>query len=1766
MRKHPSNLLPVPPTLILGPIHLLRSLRSALVLGCLFCSPFSSVRASYEAIAGQLTRKDQERLLQLAVLQEANLAACGEAVRPQRLRDLAFSIGGEAPNLSPGERRPAAGNTSALHHRLQDFLRGLEPRGLQYFGSLRSLVAAPTPRAELPCGAAAVLTVDGREFPVHPLWPNGAAPSLTPAGGLVGPLVDAGDGDWEDLAGLDLEGSIALVNFRMGRNYQRLFDLGAQAVVVLEDEFINRHLAAGWYHQTPLPLPRFYAAGETARTLVSLVRSLAAGDAPPEARLNGGHLFRPVPVETLFYYLPPTEETAAEQPLVLLVPMESGSVVPGLPNGGRALGNLAASLAILEHLTSPGVVRRRGLFVVFLDGDTLGGAASKTLAEAALLVQNRLQSRSHEDRTAQLMRYEQVLRWMMRAEGALPRDTAAWLAREWLTGRWETVRVRLAEERIGWISRYPGKDRNSLPEQVRAALGSLEEELAWLGACRDRTFAQPGLTSLEGLEKWRSLAADPEVEERLAVHGLDYERLRKELTAEYEEEKTAAETVAGNLDLASRWLARLHGSSVPGSKGFILAWFLDLSGKTTVLGTLQNFNSDIGLDGPVVSGSKAGNFNSRWRRLCALAAVRAGWKEPFLFAGEEDKADFPILNYTRPIDYSPFWTASGLATIAVGTLNDLTELLDTPADTLDRVNFDNLAVVSRTALTLLQLLLEDTQESTPLPWLKRSEFTLLEGQALRFNIRSGIDAKDPVPDAWIYQPATPDNKFWESNNADACRGYHAGSISFTGRNGTYRTLLQVYRASRLPKIFAYRFDPALATFTGVLNEGQVGNKKQRNDYTMQVNEVVRKDLVLVETRPWVFFPGVEPREYRDTAGTSKDQVSLRLIDTLLQGEPREFAIDVPGQDFLEKEIFGLLLHVPQDRAFRFLASIGIRYRMLLTGPLEGLQGKGRVPEFPVTGSAAVLPRVPVKIAEDMQALAEARLQLYRRFGIISRPLEEAVERSRSKLQEAHQAEDKRDWQTAIGRSREAWGILLQFYPRILNLGREAVFSSIFIMALLVPAAWFLERLLIGSRSIAGRVGLAALFFGAGTFLLSRLHPAFQITVSPLIVVIAFTMMLVSALVLVLCYGRFEVLLRRARMAGGEVESEEISMATSFATAFSLGISNLRKRPVRTWLTTFTVVALTFSVVAFVSVQGQDSLRRRKVPLDPWSGNRRVDPLPPSYDGLLFRSFQWQSLSTEVVQILSTEFGSRCRLAPRAHYVEVEGGNQADREGANQIPVVFRGRQWVCSAVSLLAAEEKEVSGFPQAVSRGEWFRPAGDPLAEPGGDRFAMILPDTAAAELGITEEHIFHATGRRPWAELPEVAMMGRAWRVIGILDTGLADRLRDVNGKSFAVVDYLRSGFQKSTAGLLEGEGESYHLSWAQVPIVSYLALKDLDAQPRAVAIRLLGDSADKGRFFRDFQLRCHKAAFGCLDGQSYLLSPRREFDLAGLAKVVIPVILCILIVMNTMLGTVEERRGEVGMLGAIGLSPRQIAFLLFSEATVFSILGMVVGTFAGLSFANFLPWLHGQGQPFLSGLSFNFTSLLSMGLASTAGLAVLLATLLPAMKAAALAAPSGMTRWTLPPPAPQGDLRFILPFTMTRGNALGMALFLREFIERHADTASQDFNSRQVSLSWQTNDGCPEARLRALLFLEPYDLDVSQQCEMLLQPGKRADVFGVTIHIRRISGAEEAWVRTNYAFLDLIRRQFLLWRNLPQPHRDVWIARARQEFQQHTQGLTV
>ena len=87
-------------------------------------------------------------------------------------------------------------------------------------------------------------------------------------------------------------------------------------------------------------------------------------------------------------------------------------------------------------------------------------------------------------------------------------------------------------------------------------------------------------------------------------------------------------------------------------------------------------------------------------------------------------------------------------------------------------------------------------------------------------------------------------------------------------------------------------------------------------------------------------------------------------------------------------------------------------------------------------------------------------------------------------------------------AREALGTENHAYKDVVATQNDVVVGIVFFVALLVPAAFFAERLLFASSDIRHQLGLTGLITFAIWILLSQVHPAFQLA-HPVIVLLAF---------------------------------------------------------------------------------------------------------------------------------------------------------------------------------------------------------------------------------------------------------------------------------------------------------------------------------------------------------------------------------------------------------------------------------------------------------------------------------------------------------------------------------------------------------------------------------------------------------------------------------------------------------------------------------------
>ena len=79
-------------------------------------------------------------------------------------------------------------------------------------------------------------------------------------------------------------------------------------------------------------------------------------------------------------------------------------------------------------------------------------------------------------------------------------------------------------------------------------------------------------------------------------------------------------------------------------------------------------------------------------------------------------------------------------------------------------------------------------------------------------------------------------------------------------------------------------------------------------------------------------------------------------------------------------------------------------------------------------------------------------------------------------------------------------------------------------------------------------------------------------------------------------------------------------------------------------------------------------------------------------------------------------------------------------------------------------------------------------------------------------------------------------------------------------------------------------------------------------------------------------------------YYVGEGYRTSIGGMAFLIIPLLISSTIILNTMLGSVYERKAEIAIYNAVGLNPTHIGMFFLAEAFVYSVIGSVGGYLIG------------------------------------------------------------------------------------------------------------------------------------------------------------------------------------------------------------------------------
>lgn len=1053
-------------------------------------------------------------------------------------------------------------------------------------------------------------------------------------------------------------------------------------------------------------------------------------------------------------------------------------------------------------------------------------------------------------------------------------------------------------------------------------------------------------------------------------------------------------------------------------------------------------------------------------------------------------------------------TMAGAIGVSWVTTDDARPYIDTPFDTPEKVSIYNLLRQARLLAALYYDVLNDNndpqaKEELALPVTDPSTFarmTLtggfakLTGRAVEFDPRRSFIPDKEIPGGLAVMENS--NKTYMGVRGPMIEQVdHRGNFAFVGA-----APLTAYGWNRATWLSAYHVNQETGAIDYAPDLGVTGAK----DYPLeQYVTTGSKNATIVSFRciSTSLYDLVDPQMLRALG-------SITVLDGKTNAEPRMYgcAVARPEPWISHVDDAAVIYSQPGTRIKVLMGygPISTRFVLINSTP-QNPEGEG----YETHESGAIF-NTAYKVAQDMWNMDEYRINRLAKYRIINKGLNDLHALAKAQLKLADQALKEKDYERFDAHSRAAWGYESRAYPDVQKTAQDVVKGVLFYLWLLLPFSFFMERLLWGWSDLRRQLLYALGVFICIFVVLLQVHPAFEITMNPLIVLLAFIMLALALMIIVLVIGKFEQQLKEYQKAVGGVHKADIGRAGVALAAFGLGISNMRKRKARTVFTCITLIILTFVVLSFTSVVS--GMRFNKVP----------SPGTPVYQGLMLRDALWSPLEESAYRIMSDEFAAKHAVAPRAWFFSNAYGEQSFvRITGNKNVAGYDAK-----AVVGLTSDEQYVTKPQRALACGRWFQP---------GDRYTAILPEAVAETLGIDERNYQTAT----------VRFSGTDFKVIGILNNNRFKGIKDLDREPLTPVDFIMMEKLRQQGKDLGEAGfrEYVHLEPDNIIIVPFQTILNLGGDLRSIGMDFV-DQQTVNNVLKALMPRLGMNLYAGMGDRIYRYSSIASTSITGVGDLAIPILIAALIVLNTMLGSVFERIKEIHIFSSIGLAPSHVGVLFMAEAFVYAVIGAISGYLLGQITVKFIAYFN-----IMEGLALNFSSLSAVFSTLLVIVVVLASTLYPSRKAADVATPAIDRTWKVP--EPKGDEWAIpLPFSVTGDQAIALNRFLREWFTAYEEYSIGDFVTQNVQYHEGQNELGRTYSIELMAWLAPFDLGVSQHVELRTMPTTMEDVFEIMLFVRRESGDVSNWKRVNRRFLNTLRKQFLIWRTLGSEDRERYL----------------
>ena len=438
---------------------------------------------------------------------------------------------------------------------------------------------------------------------------------------------------------------------------------------------------------------------------------------------------------------------------------------------------------------------------------------------------------------------------------------------------------------------------------------------------------------------------------------------------------------------------------------------------------------------------------------------------------------------------------AGTPALSLITVNDARFRVDTPLDKPEHVNFKNLTGQIRMLASVLDLGLHSEDFLPDYKLDPDDRMRGLQGFVRTFPRRSIIPDR-PRPGAVASLRMGVDKSI---------KGVRRIYYDIADEDGEF---YMPGIAERRVDVKAFYMDPESGEITYAPNHGRQA-RIYRGEFNMDW-WISKRTRILFPCIATDFYDTVDPRYL----------TKLSSISVLGPGNtaPQEYGYAI---GFGPEEPVGTIFTTPGERVKIVMRlggrslDIGVRYMLLNSKSAESVE-VARGDGFQTLQHGSFI-YSSFQAAKDMWTLNEARMRELAKYSIENQRMTNLHAQAKYHLDLAEESMQDKKWDLFVKHTRAGMGLESRAYPDVKATQNDVIRGVIFFMILVIPCAFFVERLLFTFSDIRLQIGGFGVVFMVIWIVLSQVHPAFDLS-NPFVILLAFVILALAIFVIAHCVG------------------------------------------------------------------------------------------------------------------------------------------------------------------------------------------------------------------------------------------------------------------------------------------------------------------------------------------------------------------------------------------------------------------------------------------------------------------------------------------------------------------------------------------------------------------------------------------------------------------------------------------------------------------------